>query len=164
MVKVFRNCGSGKKRRILKVIWAILCDKAIINQQSNNVSLIEILDEITLVAPAPEPVTETSEEPNIFIDASLVASWARSDFNMPEKAQTRTRIVTSGGEGLLSNELEIDLTDDMRIRTIGLIGRIPFLTQDGEYTIKIEAKAPDSDWLEMFELPLWVNTQTDTPS
>lgn len=154
---------SGKRRQILRAIWAILCKNTIIDQRSNNISLIEVIDEISLPAPAPESVTETSGQPAVGFDASLVILWARSDPDMPEKAQVRNSVVTPKGFQTQSTENEIDLTDALRVRSIGQIARFPLLSQDGEHTLKIEMKAADTDWQEAFELPLWVNIQTDSP-
>ena len=147
------------------MVWAILCRNAIIDQRSNNVSLIEVIDEITIPVQIPESITNASDQPVMVTDASLVILCARSDFNVPEKSLMRQRIVAPDGDEARTNENEIDLTDDVRLRAIGHIaGFPPLITQDGEFTIKIEVKAPDSDWQEMFELPLWVTVQTDTLS
>ena len=149
----------------MKVIWAILCRNAITDQQSNNISLIEVIDEITIPAPPPANVPETSEDSGIALDASLVMLFARSHQDSPEVAQSRLRIVAPNGTQIQSVEQEIDLTEIPRARAIGrLIGLPTVLPQDGEYLLKIEAKAPDSDWEEGFELPLWINLQEDTPS
>ena len=83
---------------------------------------------------------------------------------LPEKAQARSRIIAPNGGEARSGEVEIDLTDIIRARAIGRVTGFPPFTQVGEYTIKIETKAQDSEWQEVFELPLWVNIQTDTAS
>ena len=148
----------------MRAIWAILCQNTIIDQRSNNVSLIEVIDELAAPAPPPDLMTETIEEPSILFDANLVVLWARSDLDIPEKAQARSRIIAPNGGEARSGEVEIDLTDIMRARAIGRITTFPPFTQVGEYTIKIETKSNDAEWQQVFELPLWVNVQTDAPS
>ena len=164
MVKFLWIYGDGKRRCTLRAVWAILCENTIIDQRSNNVSLIEVIDELTIPAPAPEPMTETKGEPRKFFDADLVVLWARSKLDLPEKAQMRSKIVAPNGGEARSGESEVDLTENIRLRSIGRIAGLPPFTQAGEYRIKIEAKESDSEWQEVFELPLWVSVQTDTPS
>ena len=159
--------GSGreKDRQILKVIWALLCQYVITDQRSNNISLIEVIDGITIPAPPPVNVPETSQDSRLNLNASLVALYARSDHGLPEVAQSRLRIVSPEGAQILSEEQEVDLTDATRARAIGQIIGLPTpLPQDGEYLLKIEVKAPDSGWEEAFELPLWVDLEKDVPS
>ena len=148
----------------MRAIWAILCQNTIIDQRSNNISLIEVIEELTVPVPPPELMTEGDGELSMLVDGNLVILWTRSDLNVPEKAQTRSRIISPNGGEAQSGDFEIDLTEIVRARVIGRIAELPPLTQTGEYTIKIETKVDDSEWQEEFELPLWVNVQTDGPS
>ena len=148
----------------MRAVWAILCQNTIIDQRSNNISLIEVIDELTVPAPPPELVTEANGELGMLFDGNLVILWARSDLGTPEKAQVRSRIIAPNGGEARTGEVEVDLTEIVRARAIGRIAELPLFTQVGEYTIKIETKAHDSEWREVFELPLWVNVQADAPS
>ena len=159
-----RRCATVRRRPILRAIWAILCKDAIVDKRSNNISLIQVLDEFMIPAPPPEPVTDTDRNQGILFDANLVVLWTRSDLNTPERAQMRSKIVAPNGSAAESVVIDIDLTDIItRARSIGHIAVLPHFTQEGEYVIRIEMKSPDSDWEEAFELPLWVNIQQDTP-
>ena len=149
----------------MKAIWAILCKNVIVDQQSNNVSLIEVIDEFTIPVPPPVNLPEIDGEPGILLDVSLVVLWARSHRDTPEKAQSRTSIVTPDGTEARSLENEVDLTEAIRARAIGRIVGFPHpLNHGGEYLFRIELKVPGSDWKEELELPLWVNVQKDTTS
>ena len=148
----------------MRAIWAILCRNTIIDQRSNNISLIEVIDELTVPAPPPELMAETDGELSMLFDGDLVILCTRSDLDTPEKAQVRSTIIAPNGGEARTGEVEIDLTDIVHARAIGHIAELPPLTQGGEYTIKIETKVHDSEWQEVFELPLWVNIQTDAAS
>ena len=48
------------------------------------------------------------------------------------------------------------------MRSIGRLTELPLLpTSEGQYVFKVELKELDGDWEEAFELPLWINIQSD---
>ena len=148
----------------MNVIWAILCQNVIVSQQSNNISLIEVIDELTVPVPPPQTLGESDEEFSATLDFRLTVFWARSDHRIPERGQSRVKLVAPDGRESTPVEQEIDLTQFPRMRSIGrMIGSPLPLTQEGQYRFIIEVKTPDSDWQEVSELPLWVAIQTDNP-
>ena len=91
--------------------------------------------------------------------------WARSDANQPEEGKTRVKVVTPDDEEALSPELGVDLTEAMRVRSIGHLVRSPFVVRsEGSYRFKVEAQTTGSDWAEMFEVPLWIAIQAEEVS
>ena len=149
----------------MKVIWAILCQNAIVAQESNNLSLIEVIDELTVPAPPPRGTEEPTEEFGLLLDARLVILWSRDNIGVPEIGISRTRLVAPDGRESLSPEIEIDLTHFPRSRSIGRFGAFPFPpTHVGEHFFKIEVKTPASEWVQVSELPLMIQIQNDTPS
>ena len=148
----------------MKVIWAILCQNAIVAQESNNVSLIEVIDELTVPAPPPRRSQESTEEIGLLFDARLVILWSRDDLGTPESGTSRTRLVDPDGRESLSPEIEIDLTNFLRSRSIGRFGAFPFSpTREGEHLFKIEVRTPASEWVQVAELPLLIQIQSDRP-
>ena len=146
----------------MKVIWALLCEKTIVDQESNNLSLIEVIDELIVPAPLPQGVHGSGAEGSSILDLRLVVLWERSDPLRPEKGQARIRIIAPNASESSVAEHEVDLMESPRMRAIGhLLGSPMPFTQEGQYFVKIEAKTADSDWQELFELPLQVSVQTD---
>ena len=144
----------------MKVLWAIVCEGAIIDRDTNNVSLINIIDEITIPVPPPETPSESSLTPiTVSLGLKLVLLWARSNLDVPEKGQGRVRVLDPANRESLSGALEIDLTDVTRVRVNGDIPEMVFFNP-GQHLLKVEGKVPGSDWKEMFELPLTVSIQT----
>ena len=43
----------------MKVLWALLCKNVITDQDTNNISLIEVVDELTIPAPPPQSASTT---------------------------------------------------------------------------------------------------------
>lgn len=146
----------------MKVIWALLCETAIVDRDTNNISLVNIVDEMTVPAPPPQgllgPVIERIE----VLDLRLAILWARSISDVPESGEGRITVVAPDDSISVSPEVEVDLSQSQRMRAVGHLLESPFPSwQEGQYLFKIESRTEDLDWQEMFELPLWVKVQTD---
>lgn len=146
----------------MKVVWALLCETTIVDRDTNNVSLINVVDEITVPAPPPQgPLGSVIERIEI-LDLHLAILWARSNPDVPERGEARITVVAPDGSISVSPEVAVDLSQSQRMRAVGHLLDSPFPNwQEGQYLFKIESKTADLDWQEMFELPLWVKVQTD---
>ena len=145
----------------MNVLWALLCDTVIIDEQTNRVSIIGVIDEINVPAPPPERPSETGEHFVTAANMRLMALWARSDPGVPESSQARVRIVAPNGDEWHSEEHMVDLSDATLSRTIAHITGLPPLARDGMHLFRLESQMPDSTWSEEFELPLRVHVQFD---
>ena len=151
----------------MKVIWAILCQSAVIDRDSNNISLLNIIEEITVPAEPPLVAQPTEGDisqligPGLFEFAIL---WARSDPEIEEHGQGRMRLLLPNNDPLFtSTEFEVDLTRYLRTR---LRSKFPgFPTRRGEilqgiYHFVIDGRSGEEEWEENFVLPLRVAVQT----
>ena len=144
------------------VLWALLCRNTITDKETNNISLIEVVDELTIPGPPPQTPDATVDEPSPIFNLYLVALWSRSDIDEPEEGDTRIRAITPDDRHAVSPELHVDLTEAVRARSIGRLVRSPFVvSRQGVYRFKLEARTTTSDWIEMFEAPLWISIQTE---
>ena len=156
----------------MKVIWAILCEKAVTDQDSNNVSLINIIEEVTLVAEPPEIAgqenhVEDSEEaedtlrdpPLMRLPGELVILWARSHVEEGEVGSGRIHIIPPKGRERHSLPHTIDLTHFLRLRLRAFLPGIP-MEGPGMYLIQIESRCDNAPWEVNFELPLRVAVQS----
>ena len=175
----------------MKVYWALLCERLITDVETNNASLIEIIEEISVPTSPPGIVTRPNELPqhesqpqvppesqpqvppgsvpgrdeklDSLLSFWVVVLWARSDYDAPEKGQSRIRMVTPGGREWFSGEYEVDLTQAPRARAAGRMVGFPS-TSEGEHILKVEARTAVSGWSEEFEIPVWVRIQAGSPS
>ena len=144
----------------MKVVWAILCKDTIVNRDTNNMTLVEVIEELNVVASPPQgtPVPELGF--SAVLDLHLVSLWVRTEPSVPEKGQARFKAVTPKGREVVTAEAEVDLTEGPRLRADGHLLESPFpFSDDGTYFFKIEMRTPESDWEEVYELPLWVQIQ-----
>ena len=87
----------------MRHVWSILCSKGIIDKASNNISLIETLEEIHVPA---EIIggREGGLEVIPAIPLNWVTLWTRSDPTKAEKNWTRNTIVSPSGKNLGGRE------------------------------------------------------------
>ena len=146
----------------MKVVWALLCETTIVDRDTNNVSLINVVDEITVPASPPQGPRGPAIETVVDLDLRMAILWARSSSDVPETGEARIRVIAPDDRISVSSEVEVDLSHSQRMRAVGHLLESPFPSwQEGQYLFKIESKTADLGWQEMFELPLWVKVQTD---
>ena len=146
----------------MNVSWAILCESAIVDKDTNNVSLVNVVEELTLPAAPPE-IAATSDPSQLKpVSLAIVTLFARSDPSVPESGEAQIKIVAPDGRIGLSGQISVDLIQHERLRAIGRTFQMPFPDRlAGQYLLKVEVKTAGLDWEEMFSLPLQVKVQTD---
>jgi hypothetical protein len=143
----------------LKVIWAILCQSAAIDKDSNNVSLFNVLEEVHVAAELPQEPSPGMEMSGLApLPSELVTLWERTDPDVPEHGYGRIKLILPNGKSWQAGTHEVDLTRFIRLRSRGSIPGIP-IGGEGVYRFVIEGKGEDGEWVQMFELPLQVVVQ-----
>lgn len=97
---------------MIRHVWTVLCSQSIIDRETNNLSLIEVLEQITVVA---TPVA--GREGVIPLHMEVVTSWVRTVPERPARGRSRLSFVRPSGVLAESiQEHEIDLSDNGRLR------------------------------------------------
>ena len=132
-----------------KLVWSVLCAHPIVDQQTNNVSLINVIEQVqvSLSAIGPFPVT-------IPMGWSIVTLWRREDLDHPEQRVGRLRILGPGGGQLGEALFEIDLSEHERARTIATQTHL-VLERIGTHRFIIEVQEDDT-WDFRADLPVEV--------
>jgi len=156
----------------LKVTWAILCERSVVDGDTNNLSLFNVIEEVIVAStppqapPAGESLSEGVSEPGpryLGLAAGsfeLVTLWARSTQEAPERGCGRVRLIFPAGESHLGPEYEVDLTRYLRLRHRMRISGLP-IRGEGNYRFVTDGRGDSGEWAEMFEVPLRVVIQTE---
>lgn len=120
----------------MKLAWLVMCQRALLDQ-TNNISLVQVLDEIGIPAP-PEGSDATGTL--IPLQCAVVAFWRRSVSDKPESAQTRARILGPDGHEISKLEVGVNLTNAKSTRWIGQLAGIPY-RGPGTYVATMEVEA-----------------------
>ncbi|MFB2970995.1 hypothetical protein ACE1CD_18650 [Aerosakkonema sp. BLCC-F183] len=138
---------------MINCVWAMLCEKSIINQETGNISLIEVMEEI-FVPPPPE-----SEE-TLFLALAfeLVVFWKKQESsNQEDKYKFRLKIVSPSKKTLLEGEREIDFTENLKTFTVIAFGGLP-VAEAGLYEFQIQMPSDaETQWQNVSVVPLEVN-------
>ena len=142
---------------MIDFIWGVLCARSIIDQGSNNISMIDVVEQITLSPEAQFPV-------NIVYPFQLVSLWSRSDYEQPAIGRARIIVFSPSDEEIHREEIEIDLTSFRRLRhRLGFQG-LP-ISETGKFVFQVEQFQADGTTLVVARVPLEVSwadtTETD---
>src|SRR5688572_16338973 len=107
---------------MIQHIWSVLCQNALVDRNTNTISLIEVVEDLTLYGQAPP----AGGQGIIPIQCSLVSTWERLPSDQPTRGTVRFRKLRPNGEFEGDQEYAVDLTATPRSRTIARIGGITF--------------------------------------
>ena len=138
----------------MDIVWGVFCQSAIVDRYTNNISLVNIIEELKLEALP--PIKEGDEKtPAVAVDARLVTLWIRSDMEKSERGRGRIRIIYPTGESSFGPEFDIDLSEFLRLRQISNIPALP-IKGEGQYKFILEYEESSSIWIQKYTLPLRV--------
>lgn len=138
-------------------IWSVLTSKSVVDSSSNNLSLIDILEKVSIDI---TPVTEGKGFPkdgsiNIPLQYQIVSFFVTTEKNKTEKGKIKIDIISPAGKNftVLDNTFEIP-KNIQRMRVINTIQGIG-VTIPGIYTFKISLSQSEKDkYVKVAEIPL----------
>lgn len=139
----------------MKVLWAILCERAVVDQETNNISLFNVIEEVTIPAQPPMFLTDANAKNVLPTAFELIVLWGRSNSDVPERGLGRVSILIPDATPKITQEHDIDLSVFLRLRSKLRLPGLP-VGGEGTYLFKIDGKLTGGEWTEMFELPLRV--------
>ena len=132
--------------------WSVLCRKDVIDQSSKQVSLLDIVEKITLAKEEIEEAMAVAEAemetaPKGFrfpFLCRVVSFWARSDFSTPETFDMRVRLLDSRGRELLGHTQSLSLEKHPRARASVRLSDLIFVGE-GHYGLVVEKRDAGKD-------------------
>jgi len=135
--------------------WTLLCAQATINSMTNNISLIEVTDELTLlVDPSIDLTTGFQVDTLVPATLTLVSSFERDDKNIPERHIGRMSLVSPSGRSY-DNNFDIDLSGYQRVRCLLAQNGLP-VREPGTYLYKVAVQDPSGAFAEVSTFSLEV--------
>jgi hypothetical protein len=131
-------------------VWTVVCSRAVIDRDSNNVSLQNVVEQLT-ISREPGPVA-------IPVSLDIMTLWARADPDVPTKGRARTTFLSPSGvvnDGPF--EYDIDLSKHRRYRSRGHIQPLR-VEEAGRHTFRVELqKEGETEWRQVASIPLEIN-------
>lgn len=147
----------------MKHVWSLLAQHVITSQETQNLSLIDIVDRIGfLPAPGHERPKGIS---SISIQLYLVSLWIRSKPEEAEEGRGRIIVKDPRGRQIIKKEImefKIDLTKTQYFRMTGIFKSLPF-TVNGMYRVVVQLQVGNK-WKEVAFVPLQLVEEAPPPS
>jgi hypothetical protein len=120
------------------VEWMILCERAIIEAQAGTVSMMALVENVTLQAP-PKELTSDGQTLLVPFRFYAVQQWLRSRPKKAEKPLARMLLVGPNNKELGHSDFTVDLSSTPKARVIIQSGGFP-LMGEGPYKCVVQAK------------------------
>lgn len=151
-------------------VWSVLCHKGCQDKETNQVSLLEVTEKLTIETREDLPDSSAEQErPSdnalVRMPLELVSWWYRSDVNQPETAQARITVMAPDGEKIGESELELPLESTKSFRMISKMAGFPLraLADPGTVWFIVEQKHEES-WTTVAKVPLEIEIRQAKPS
>lgn len=140
---------------MIEHIWSVACTRALIDKDSNNVTLSEVLEQLTVEAAIPRS-DFPGGEPVLPIEFEIVSFWIRTNPETPAKGVARILIQPPGGSASPAGDpFDVDLSEYERLRTRSRFSGLP-VHESGRYWFIVQQQS-GGDWTEVARVPLQVS-------
>lgn len=141
-------------------IWTIPCSHVVVDQQSNNVSLHNVIEQLNLIG-SPVPGGGSVLVP---ISIEVVSLWGRANDNLPCRGRARLEFLTSTDVPIHPMEYDIDLIAHERVRSITKFQGLS-IQGPGRYKFRLQLRQEEAvDWTTVAIIPLQVVINPLPPS
>ena len=137
---------------MIRHIWSVLCSHSVIDKDTNNVSIHNVIEQISIHG-------EPQADGFLSMPFEIISLWTRDLSNTPIDGSERISLITPSGDESVAAEVELDLTKVERHRHRVKFSGLP-VVEEGNYYFKVESKYGDTEWNEVARLPLKVLFET----
>lgn len=155
-----------------KHIWSVLCRKHLVDPGTKQVSLIDVIERVTLPEASLEkeaevvgmPVSEMLAKGILFpLECQLLTFWSRSAESTPEVAALRIRLLGPKGKTLTAVDFEVSLEKHLNVRhTVTFPGLV--FAGEGRYSLIIEKRGKGNRTRREAWIPLEMRIAADIPT
>lgn len=141
----------------MKVLWAVICQSSVVDQETNNVSLFNILEQVDVPEPPALPPDSSSLRAALR-PLELFILFARTASEVPEHGRVNVRLIFPSDDPPASFQIDVDLSQVHRNRARINLPGMP-VSGEGEYLFVIEALSDIGDSMPLYEIPFFVSYQ-----
>jgi hypothetical protein len=136
-------------------LWTLVCSHVIVNGLTNNISLIDVVEELTIVVPpSVDPAVGFPAGNLVPVTLNTVSAFQRTDPHVPERLIGRLSLVGPSGR-TQDNNFDIDLSSHVRARCIAEQHGLP-IQEPGDYVFAVFVEQPNGSFDEVARVSLRV--------
>ncbi len=117
----------------MKHVWSVICRHHIVDEESKNVSLIDIIDRLSFEGELPENRPFEVPLPTVYY---FVSTWMSEKGDVQDKYDVMVKIIDPTGANIGNFTTELEMKPPDGSRTIGAMDTILY-TVDGTYWLKL---------------------------
>lgn len=149
---------------MIKHIWTVVCRGSVINQDDNNISLLNILEQLEITL---SPIKKLEKRPEVFntpFSFDVVSFWVKED-NNETKINVRVELLDPHGKILATSEnVGVFPQNIRRLRTRLKVNGLP-VTDNGRYYINVRMKEnTEKNYKVYSENPIDINLIITSPA
>lgn len=142
----------------MRHVWTIICQRSITDEQSSNVSFVDVLEQVTLDPESLKTVMEhEGEVGQIALPVRVCSLWHRDDAAEQQSFRFRHSILGPDGSQLATHENSLAFDAGIRrVKVIVQLEKWP-IAGLGDHWIVTESAYPDTEgWIECSRTPIEV--------
>ena len=132
-------------------IWTILCSRSIVDQETQNISLLDVLEQVTI----PYQLFSQGKGLVLPINFEVVTFWGRQHPKMAHQGTARLLLQSPSGQILNEHQYLVDLSQYERTRTRARVSSL-MIHEPGRHIFIVEFKKNEREWTRVAEVPLQV--------
>lgn len=138
-------------------IWTVICTKSVIDSETNNISLIDTIELLTVnVTSGAGNIGETI---NLAINFEIISLWERFPYDEPIRRSARLQVkLPDGTYGANPCTFEVNLSTTHRTRSRVRVNSFE-IKDEGRYLIVMELADATGSWSQKHEIPLEIRFQ-----
>lgn len=146
---------------MVKHIWSVLCRKSIVDSETNNLSINDVLEQLGIDVKIKKGNEDKVNVVNVPIEFEVVSMWVK-DNKSSFKGTVHVEIIDPLGKVVKTFEQPLEMQEAMkrmraRLRVMGMA-----IEQSGDYTFRVTIKEEnDKSYKTVAELPLEVNLKKE---
>jgi len=139
----------------MRHIWSVACLRSIVDKETNSISLIDSLEEITVQVPADQE-GQSFRFPG---PIEIVSYFERSDQQAPEEGFGIIEYLNPNNDVLRSLNFNISLNDFIRTRHRAKVAGFD-IPGEGRYSFRVGIRSNEAEeWETVSTIPLTVTVQ-----
>lgn len=139
-----------------QLIWSVLCYKGCLDSYSNQVSLLDVIEGLSI------KTNQLEGRLTIPVQMNLVSFWMRSEPGVPEAFEARANLVMPDGTQLPGLVLSGDLQTNLKLRTFMRIEGLE-VRDPGPHWLALEYRtSAESEWVRVGKVPLDIQIERVT--
>ncbi len=136
----------------MKNIWSVIFNRAVVDNNTNSISLFDGVEEITINFSKPEDISIPQK--NIPINFTIISLWSDEDISKSRKFEYLIEILDPQNKKISEfSNIQIFEIGKKRLRTIVQINGMT-VTSEGEYTIIVKYKKDSEKFIVASKIPL----------